>query len=113
MQMRVLRHSARRPLDRAGRAPAPGHVRLWDGVQAGEPVAALRDQWFRLLPLVKIIFDPAWRDDRGAPHWLELMHAAADILGQDVGLPRAPFAALAGADRDRLAGILSAISATA
>jgi dihydrodipicolinate synthase/N-acetylneuraminate lyase len=87
--------------------------RLWDGVAAGEPVAALRDQWFRLLPLVKIIFDPAWRDNRGAPHWLELMHAAADILGQDVGLPRAPFTSLAGADRDRLAGILSAISAAA
>jgi hypothetical protein len=41
------------------------------------------------------------------------MHAAASILGQDVGLPRAPFAALAGADRDRLAGILAAISAAA
>ena len=51
--------------------------RLWDGVQAGEPVATLRDQWFRLLPLVRMIFDPAGRDDRGAPHWLELMHAAA------------------------------------
>ena len=87
--------------------------RLWDGVQAGEPVAALRDQWFRLLPLVRMIFDPACRDNRGAPHWLELMHAAAGLLGQDVGLPRAPFAALAGADRDRLAGILSAISAAA
>jgi hypothetical protein len=30
-----------------------------------------------------------------------------------VGLPRAPFTSLAGADRDRLAGILSAISAAA
>ena len=61
--------------------------RLWDGVQAGEPVAALRDQWFRLLPLVKIIFDPAWRDNRGAPHWLELMHAAADHPGPGCGPP--------------------------
>jgi hypothetical protein len=37
----------------------------------------------------------------------------ASILGQDVGLPRAPFATLGGADRDRLAGILAAISAAA
>ncbi|MCW2909816.1 MAG: dihydrodipicolinate synthase family protein [Actinomycetia bacterium] len=82
---------------------------LWDGVQAGAPVATLRDQWFRLLPLVKLIFDPGGRDGRGAPHWLELMHGAANILGHDIGLPRAPFAALAGAERDRLMAILRAI----
>jgi len=55
-----------------------------------------------------MIFDPGCRDRRGA-HWLELMHAAAGLLGQDVGLPRAPFSALTGADRDRLAAVLTAI----
>ena len=139
--------------------------RLWDGVQAGEPVAALRDQWFRLLPLVRIIFDPARRDDRGAAHWqhrfrgqsdrrrpaTRLIHterhrlhhdllllkeaafpgdvdgravagphprcaplAGADArrrrhLGPGCGPPPGPFTTLAGTDRDRLAGILSAI----
>jgi dihydrodipicolinate synthase/N-acetylneuraminate lyase len=86
---------------------------LWDGVQAAAPVATLREQWFRLLPLVRLIFDPACRDDRGAPHWLELMHTAADLLGHDVGLPRAPFGELARADHDRLAAVLSAISGPA
>jgi dihydrodipicolinate synthase/N-acetylneuraminate lyase len=82
---------------------------LWDGVQDGESVAALRQRWFRLLPLVKLIFDPASRDGRGSPHWLELMHGAANMLGYDIGLPRAPFAELDEADRDRLAAILDAL----
>jgi hypothetical protein len=39
------------------------------------------------------------------------MHGAANLLGHDVGAPRAPFAEVAGAERDRLAAILSAIDA--
>lgn len=88
----------------------PSLVRqLWDGVQAGQPVAGLREQWVRLLPLVRLIFDPAMRDSRGSPHWLEVMHSAANLLGHDVGSPRAPFADLGYAETARLAAILQAI----
>jgi 4-hydroxy-tetrahydrodipicolinate synthase len=82
---------------------------LWDAVQAGEPAATLRERWFRLLPLVKLVFDPTWRDSRGTPHWLEVMHAVANLRGHDVGAPRAPFAELDGAQLDRVAAILRAI----
>lgn len=82
---------------------------LWDAVQAGEPAAILRERWFRLLPLVKLVFDPSWRDSRGTPHWLEVMHAVANLRGHDVGAPRAPFAELDGAQLDRVAAILRAI----
>jgi 4-hydroxy-tetrahydrodipicolinate synthase len=83
--------------------------RLWDGVQAGQPGPELRALWFRLLPLVRLVFDPACRDEHGAPHWLEVMHAAAELRGHDVGLPRAPFAALDEVQRERVAAVLRGI----
>jgi 4-hydroxy-tetrahydrodipicolinate synthase len=83
--------------------------RLWDSVRAGQPVSELRTQWSRLLPLVRLIFDPAMRDNRGSPHWLEVMHSAANLLGHEVGSPRAPFADLGSAETERLAAILRAI----
>jgi dihydrodipicolinate synthase/N-acetylneuraminate lyase len=86
---------------------------LWDGVQAGEPVAELRAKWFRLLPLVRLIFDPAERDQHGSPHWLEVMHAAANLLGHDVGPPRAPFGEPTDTDLERLARVLSEIESDA
>ena len=90
----------------------PAHARaIWDGVRSGEDLAALRAKWFRLLPLVRLVFDPAERDAEGSPHWLEVMRGAANLLGYDVGAPRAPFVEIAGAERDRLAAILSAIDA--
>jgi 4-hydroxy-tetrahydrodipicolinate synthase len=82
---------------------------LWDGVLTGLPVTELRTRWVRLLPLVRLVFDPAMRDSRGSPHWLEVMHAAANLLGHDVGSPRAPFGDLGCAETARLAGILQAI----
>jgi 4-hydroxy-tetrahydrodipicolinate synthase len=86
---------------------------LWDGVLAGQPVTELRTKWLRLLPLVRLIFDPAVRDRRGSPHWLEVMHSAANLLGHDIGSPRAPFADLGCAETERLAAILRAIGAPA
>ena len=83
--------------------------KLWDGVRAGQPVNELQTQWARLLPLVRLIFDPAMRDSRGSPHWLEVMHSAANLLGHEVGSPRAPFADLGSAEAERVAAILQGI----
>ena len=80
--------------------------RLWDGVQANEPVQDLAAQWRELLPLVRLVFFEAGQAP-GAPHWLEIYKAAANMVGHDVGSPRPPFELLTGEHEVRLQGILS------
>jgi 4-hydroxy-tetrahydrodipicolinate synthase len=85
---------------------------IWDGVQSGEDLALLRAKWSRVLPLVRLVFDPAERDAGGSPHWLEIMRGAANLLGHDVGPARMPFTEVTGAERDRLAAVLRAVGLT-
>jgi 4-hydroxy-tetrahydrodipicolinate synthase len=79
--------------------------RLWDGVQANEPLDGLAAQWYEALPFVRLVFEDEARVD-GAPHWLEIMKTAVNLIGDDVGAPRAPFGLLAGEDADRLHDLL-------
>lgn len=83
--------------------------RLWDGVQANEPLHELAAQWRELLPLVRLVFFEAGQGS-GAPHWLEIYKAAANMVGHDVGTPRPPFELLQGEHEARLRGILSKLN---
>lgn len=85
---------------------------IWDDVHSGEDMALLRAKWSRVLPLVRLVFDPAERDAEGSPHWLEIMRGAANLLGHDVGPARMPFTEVTGAERDRLATVLRAVGMT-
>lgn len=80
--------------------------RLWDGVQANEPVHDLAAQWREVLPLVRLVFFEAGQV-AGQPHWLEIYKTAANLVGHDVGTPRPPFELLQGGQETRLRGILS------
>ena len=80
--------------------------RLWDGVQTNAPLQELAAQWRELLPLVRFVFFEAGQAP-GAPHWLEIYKAAANMVGHDVGSPRPPFELLRGEHEARLGGILS------
>ena len=84
--------------------------RLWDGVQANEPLSDLAHQWREMLPLVRFVFFEAGQG-AGQPHWLEIYKAAANMVGHDVGEPRPPFELLQGPHRDRLEQILSEVGA--
>ena len=79
--------------------------RLWDGVQANEPLQELAAKWRQMLPLVRLVFFEAGQGP-GAPHWLELYKAAANMVGHDVGTPRPPFALVRGEHEARLRTIL-------
>jgi dihydrodipicolinate synthase/N-acetylneuraminate lyase len=80
--------------------------RLWDGVQANEPLAALAEQWRAVLPLVRLVFFEAGQA-AGQPHWLEIYKTAANMAGHDVGTPRPPFVLLRGEQEAHLRDILS------
>lgn len=79
--------------------------RLWDGVQANERVQDLAAQWREMLPLVRLVFFEAGQAP-GAPHWLEIYKAAANMVGHDVGSPRPPFQLVRGEHEEKLRGIL-------
>jgi 4-hydroxy-tetrahydrodipicolinate synthase len=80
--------------------------RLWDGVQANGSVQELAAQWRELLPLVRLVFFEAGQAP-GAPHWLEIYKAAANMVGHDVGTPRPPFELVRGEHEARLRDILA------
>src|SRR5262249_43075609 len=80
--------------------------RLWDGVQADEPVRDLAAQWREVLPLVRLVFFQAGQA-AGHPHWWEIYKPAANMVGHDVGAPRPPFELLRGEQETRLRGILN------
>jgi 4-hydroxy-tetrahydrodipicolinate synthase len=80
--------------------------RLWDGVQANEPILDLAAQWSEMLPLVRLVFFEAGQGP-GRPHWLEIYKTAANLVGYDVGAPRPPFEPLRGPYLERLHNILS------
>lgn len=84
--------------------------RLWDGVQANEPILDLADQWRVILPLVRLVFFEAGQGP-DAPHWLEIYKAAANMVGHDVGDPRPPFKSLQGEHVQHLRAILDRMGA--
>jgi 4-hydroxy-tetrahydrodipicolinate synthase len=84
--------------------------RLWDGVQANEPVHELAAQWSKLLPLVRLVFFESGHVP-GVPHWMEIYKTAVNMVGHDVGAPRPPFELLREDDEARLRGILSQMDA--
>ena len=81
---------------------------LWDDIQAGAPVPAVRAQWEQALPFIRFVYDASLKV-RGEPHWLEAFKTAANLVGIDVGAPRPPFHLLEGPDLARLRGIVDAL----
>jgi 4-hydroxy-tetrahydrodipicolinate synthase len=79
--------------------------RLWDDIQAGEPVPVVRAQWEEALPFIRFVYDASLKV-RGEPHWLEAFKTAMNLVGVDVGAPRPPFHLLEGADLERLRRIV-------
>jgi hypothetical protein len=79
--------------------------RLWDGVQANEPMLEQAAQWREMLPLVRLVFFEAGQGP-GQPPWLELYKAAVNMAGHDVGAPRPPFQLVQGLHEEKLRRIL-------
>jgi 4-hydroxy-tetrahydrodipicolinate synthase len=86
--------------------------RLWDGVQTNEPLATLVAQWRALLPFVRFVYDDELKV-AGSPHWLEVLKTAVNMIGDDVGPPRPPFALLKGEEEVRLRELISVLGGVA
>lgn len=82
--------------------------RLWDDIQGGAPVPVVRAQWEEALPFIRFVYDGSLKVG-GEPHWLEAFKTAANLVGIDVGPPRAPFHLLEGPDLDRLRSIVDSL----
>jgi dihydrodipicolinate synthase/N-acetylneuraminate lyase len=87
----------------------PGRARrLWDDIQAGAPLPAVRSQWDEAMPFIRFVYDGGLKV-RGEPHWLEAFKTAMNLVGVDVGAPRPPFHLLEGADLERLRAIVDSL----
>jgi 4-hydroxy-tetrahydrodipicolinate synthase len=83
--------------------------RLWDDIQRGADLPTVRRQWEEALPFVRFIYDDTLKT-YGDPHWLESFKTALNLVGVDVGAPRAPFHLLEGPSLARLREIVDALS---
>lgn len=73
-------------------------VAVYDAVQAGD-LAAAREAWLRIYPLL---------DASLSVNYIAAVKAGLAAAGFPVGDPREPFAALAGAEADRIAELAGA-----
>lgn len=83
--------------------------RLWDDVQRGADLRTLRAHWEAALPFVRFVYDDALKSG-GDPHWLDAFKTAMNLVGVDVGPPRAPFHLLEGDALARLRAIVTELS---
>jgi 4-hydroxy-tetrahydrodipicolinate synthase len=80
--------------------------KIWDDIKAGVELPVLSAQWRKALPFVRFVYDEELKTD-GEPHWLEACKTAVNLVGSDVGPPRAPFRLLEGRDLERLEALVA------
>jgi 4-hydroxy-tetrahydrodipicolinate synthase len=83
--------------------------RLWDDIQRGADLNTVRAHWEAALPFVRFVYDDALKSG-GDPHWLDAFKTAMNLVGVDVGPPRAPFHLLEGDALQRLRAIVAELS---
>ncbi len=88
-------------------APRPAR-RLYEAIAVAGDLEAARDEWQRLLPLVRLEF--AGIGDGDEPHWFSVMKAALNLLiGSGVGDPVPPLAAVSPEHLQELTNVLRSL----
>ena len=77
---------------------------LWDACER-QDVAAAREVWYRILPLVQFTGSPELKKN-GEPHWLCVVKEGLNMLGVPVGAPRQPLGPLMPEHRAELRRLL-------
>ncbi len=88
-------------------APRPAR-RLYEAIAVAGDLEAAREEWQRLLPLVRLEF--AGIGDGDEPHWFSVMKAALNLLiGSGVGDPVPPLAAVSPEHLQELTNVLRSL----
>jgi 4-hydroxy-tetrahydrodipicolinate synthase len=88
-------------------APRPAR-RLYEAIAVAGDLVAAREEWQRLLPLVRLEF--AGIGDGDEPHWFSVMKAALNLLiGSGVGDPVLPLAAVSPEHLQELTNVLRSL----
>jgi len=84
--------------------------RLYEAIAVAGDLATAREEWRRLLPLVRLEFAGMSQGDE--PHWFSVMKAALNMqVGPGIGDPVRPLAALPPAHRQELTTVLRSLGA--
>jgi 4-hydroxy-tetrahydrodipicolinate synthase len=82
--------------------------RLYEAIAVAGDLAAAREEWQRLLPLVRLEFGGIGEGDE--PHWFSIMKAALNLLiGSGIGEPVPPLAALSPEHLQELTNVLRSL----
>jgi dihydrodipicolinate synthase/N-acetylneuraminate lyase len=82
--------------------------RLYEAIAVAGDLAAAREEWLRLLPLVRLEF--AGIGDGDEPHWFSVMKAALKLMiGPGVGDPVPPLAAVSPEHLQELTNVLRSL----
>ena len=82
--------------------------RLYEAIAVAGDLAVAREEWQRLLPLVRLEFAGIGEGDE--PHWFSVMKAALNLLiGSGVGDPVPPLAALSPEHLQELTNVLRSL----
>lgn len=82
--------------------------RLYEAIAVAGDLAAAREEWQRLLPLVRLEFAGISQGDE--PHWFSVMKAALNLLiGSGVGDPVRPLAAVSPEHLQDLTSVLRSV----
>ncbi len=85
--------------------------RLYEAIAVRGDLAAARDIWRRLAPLMRLQFQAYHAKGEGA-HWFSTMKAALNMIGPPVGDPEPPVEPLPASIRPTLAGMLRELGYT-
>jgi 4-hydroxy-tetrahydrodipicolinate synthase len=80
--------------------------RLYETIAVEGDLKSAREQWKKLSPLMRFLFQASHIDRSKGAHWAGIMKAALGMIGPDVGTPLEPSSALAEEYRDSLARLL-------
>jgi 4-hydroxy-tetrahydrodipicolinate synthase len=88
-------------------APRPAR-RLYEAIAVAGDLTAAREEWRRLLPLVRLEF--AGMDGGDDPHWFSVMKAALNLLiSSDIGDPVPPLTAISPEHQQELTDVLRSL----
>jgi dihydrodipicolinate synthase/N-acetylneuraminate lyase len=80
-------------------------VRLYEAISVRGDLAAARQVWAKLSPLMRLQFS-AYHSGGDGAHWFSVMKAGLNMIGPEVGDPAPPVLPLPEEFRDTLAGLL-------
>jgi 4-hydroxy-tetrahydrodipicolinate synthase len=83
-------------------------VQLHRALVCQKDLAAARELWYKLVPLIHIEYRSLGKD-HGDPHWLAVCREAAFLRGIDIGISREPMSAVSPDVRNELRSVLAGL----